>query len=229
MGTDTADLKRRALRRLVIFLAVMAGLLLVPAGSLRYWQGLVYWLICAGAFAAITVYLLKHDPALIERRLASGPAAEKEKAQKIIQGVISLCFFLLFVVSAVDHRLQWSAVPVPLVLLADVGVAFGLAVIFRVFRENSFASATIEIAAGQRVIASGPYAIVRHPMYVGVLVLLAATPLALGSCWALLILPPGCLAVIWRLIEEERFLRRNLPGYDDYCRRTRYRLIPWVW
>ena len=207
MAEATADLRRHAWRALALFLPAMWLLLFLPAWTLRYWQAWVYWLIYAG-----THYLLKHDPKLLERRLAVGPAAEREKAQKIIMTVASACFILTLAIPGIDHRLHWSAVPPWLVLLG-----------------NSYAAATIRVEAEQPIIATGPYAIVRHPMYSGALLMLGITPLALGSYWGLLMVVPIVAALAWRLIEEERFLARNLPGYAGYCRKVRWRLIPGLW
>ena len=113
--------------------------------------------------------------------------------------------------------------------LGDVGIVTGYVVIFLVFRENTYASSIVEVAENQKVISTGPYALVRHPMYVGAILIFFATPLALGSWWAFIpaIIVSTMIAV--RLIDEERFLAANLPGYDDYRRQVHYRLIPGLW
>lgn len=229
MAEATADLRRHAWRALALFLPAMWLLLFLPAWTLRYWQAWVYWLIYAAISVAGTHYLLKHDPKLLERRLAVGPAAEREKAQQIIMTVASACFILTLAIPGIDHRLHWSAVPPWLVLLGNAGVILGYAFIFVVVRENSYAAATIRVEAEQPIISTGPYAIVRHPMYSGALLMLGITPVALGSYWGLLMVVPIVAALAWRLIEEERFLTRNLPGYAGYCRKVRWRLIPGLW
>jgi protein-S-isoprenylcysteine O-methyltransferase Ste14 len=115
------------------------------------------------------------------------------------------------------------------VIAGDGLVALGFLIIFFVLRENSFASGVIEVDAGQRVVATGPYALVRHPMYSGALVMLLGVPLALGSRWGLLLVIPITLVIAWRLLDEEAFLAKRLQGYPEYQARVRYRLVPWVW
>jgi protein-S-isoprenylcysteine O-methyltransferase Ste14 len=132
-------------------------------------------------------------------------------------------------VPALDHRFSWSRVPLAVVVAGDVLVGVGFLIVFLVFRENSFASAVVEVSAAQKVIDTGPYARVRHPMYAGALVLLAGIPLALGSLFGLLVLVPFAAILVARLLDEERFLVRELPGYAAYRQKTRYRLIPYVW
>ena len=130
---------------------------------------------------------------------------------------------------ALDHRFAWSHPPVAVEIAGDVLVAVGFFVVYRVFRENSFTAATIEVSTGQKVISTGPYAIVRHPMYAGALGMLLGTPLALGSWWGLLLMLPMTLVIVLRLLAEEKFLATNLPGYVEYGRRVRYRLVPSIW
>jgi protein-S-isoprenylcysteine O-methyltransferase Ste14 len=133
------------------------------------------------------------------------------------------------ILPSLDHRFSWSAVPLPVVVLGDVLTVLGFFIVFRVFKENTFTAATIEVASDQRVISTGPYAIVRHPMYSGTLVMLVGTPLVLGSWWGLLMFVLMIFAIAWRALDEERFLRKNLPGYAEYCQIVRYRLVPFVW
>ncbi|MGC1864181.1 MAG: isoprenylcysteine carboxylmethyltransferase family protein [Methylocystis sp.] len=207
---------------------VVALALFVPAGTPRYWQAWAYLAVFFGASGAITRYLVNNDPALLRRRLRGGPTAEKETSQKIIMFFISIGYFALLVVSALDHRFGWSSPPAFLTIAADLLILLGLYIVFLVYRENSFSSATIEVAADQRVISTGPYAVVRHPMYSGSFLYLLATPLALGSWWGLLAAAGLAPFFAWRLFDEERLLKEKLPGYADYCSRTRWRLIPGV-
>jgi protein-S-isoprenylcysteine O-methyltransferase Ste14 len=208
--------------------SVMALLLFIPAGTVRYWQAWGYLTVFFGATLLITLYLMKKDPALLERRVSGGPAAEKRTSQKIIMSFASIGFVALLVVPALDFRYKWSSVPLYVVISGDILTALGFYIVFLVYKENSFTSATIEVAGDQKVISTGPYAFVRHPMYAGSFLYLLGTPLALGSYWGLLPLAVMIPAVIWRLIDEERFLSRNLPGYAAYCDMLRWRLIPGV-
>jgi len=222
-------LPARAWIAVVVLVVVMGVILFVAAGSARYWEAWAYLAIFGGAAALLTLQLLERDRALLERRMHGGPTAERRPAQKLIMLGTSIGFVALLVVPALDYRFGWSTVPVGVVVAADVLVVLGFVLIARVYRENTFSSATIQIAANQRVVSTGPYAIVRHPMYVGGLVYLGATPLALGSLWGLIPITAILPLLIWRLLDEEHYLARELPGYADYQRRVRYRLVPFVW
>src|SRR5262249_14985600 len=148
---------------------------------------------------------------------------------KIIMVFASIGFIALLVVPALDYRFGWSAVPVPVEIAGDLLVAIGFYFIFLVYKENSFASATIGLAENQRVITTGPYALVRHPMYASAFLYLIGTPLALGSYWGLLALAFMAPVLIWRLLDEERFLKKNLPGYAEYQDKVRHHLVPHIW
>jgi protein-S-isoprenylcysteine O-methyltransferase Ste14 len=219
----------QAFRGLLFIVVVMAALLFGLAGTLDYWQAWTFLAVYVAASVAITLYLVKKDPKLLERRMRGGPLAEKRTSQKIIMSVASLGFIGLIVVPALDHRFGWSHMPPSVALAGDVLMMLGWLAIFFVFRENSFTAATIELAPDQRVISTGPYALVRHPMYAGALVMLLGIPIALGSWWGVLVIVAIMPALIWRLIDEEKFLARNLPGYQEYQQKVRYRLIPGVW
>lgn len=208
----------------------MAALLFVPAGTLNYWQASTFLAVYSLSSLAITLYGMKKDRNLLARRMRGGPFSEKEATQKIIMFFASLGFIGLLVLPALDHRYTWSPHMPPYAALAgDVLVVFGWIAIFFVLKENTFASANIELAPDQKVVSTGPYGLVRHPMYAGALVMLAGMPIALGSWWGLVVLVAMMPALIWRLIDEEQFLARNLPGYIEYQRNVRRRLIPLVW
>jgi protein-S-isoprenylcysteine O-methyltransferase Ste14 len=214
----------------LIVLAFAMGLLLfVSAGTLHYWHAWAYLAVFFGASVFQTLYLMKHDPALLQRRLKGGPTAEPEWSQKIIMLGASVGFIALLVVPALDHRFGWSSVSLSVVIAGDVLIAAGFYIIFLVFRENTFTSATIEIAEDQKVISTGPYAHVRHPMYAGGLLYLLGMPLALGSYWGLLALAGMMPFLIWRLYDEEQLLASKLPGYAEYQRKVMRRLVPFVW
>jgi len=201
----------------------------LPAGTIYYRQGWLYMLVFFGSTLFITIYFLKKDPKLIERRVHGGPTAEKEKSQKIIQGLASFFSVAAIVISGFDYRYQWSHVPVYLVIISNIIILLCFFFIFLVFKENSYTSSIIEVGEEQKVITTGPYAIVRHPMYTGALVIFLFTPLALGSFWGILFAVGVIAAIILRLLDEEKFLSKNLEGYDEYCSKVRYRLIPYIW
>lgn len=213
----------------LLFLAVAMGLLLfIPAGTVRYWQAWVYLGVFFGASLLITIYLMKKDPALLKRRLRSGPMAEKEKTQKIIMLFVLIGFIASLVVPALDFRFKWSSVPLLVVLAGDVLTILGFYIVFLVYKENPFTSATIEVSEDQKVISTGPYALVRHPMYAGNLLMFIGMPLALGSYWGFLPFIAMLPALLWRLFDEEKFLAKNLPGYVEYRTKVRWRMIPGV-
>jgi protein-S-isoprenylcysteine O-methyltransferase Ste14 len=177
----------------------------------------------------ISLYLMKNDPKLLERRMSAGAGAEKQKSQKIIQTLAAMVFVATFVVPALDHRFLWSVVPTYAVIAGDALIMLGFLFVFWVFRVNSFTSGIIEVAAEQKVISTGPYRLVRHPMYFGALIMLLGTPIALGSWWGELTLVPMTVVLILRLVDEEIFLARNLPGYAEYRQKIKYRLVPFAW
>lgn len=216
----------RGFVQLLVFLGVA---LFAPAWTIGYWQAWVYLAVFAGASGLITAYLWKYDPKLLVRRLNAGAAAEKEKSHKRIQIFASLAFVGEMILPSIDHRFGWSRVPFVVAIGGDLLVLVGFFVVFLVFKENTFTSATIEVDSGQRVVSTGPYAVVRHPMYAGVLVMLFGTPIALGSWWGIVMLLPMVFVLVLRILEEEKFLCLRLPGYTDYCQRVKFRLAPWVW
>ena len=213
---------------LFVVTIVIGLLLFVPAGTVHYWQAWVYLGIYFTASFLIVLYLAKRDPALLKRRMRGGPTAEKRKSQRAAMFLATAGFIAAMVVPALDHRFRWSTVPILAVILGDILTALWFCVAFLVFRENTFSAATVEIAEGQTVISTGPYAIVRHPMYAGGLFSFIGTPLALSSWWGMLGLVIALPALVWRLVDEERFLQGNLLGYAEYSQQVRYRLIPGV-
>jgi protein-S-isoprenylcysteine O-methyltransferase Ste14 len=220
---------QRAFAAHLLLIAAVMALLFIPAGTVHYWQAWMFLVFYFVPSLALTVYLMVKDPKLLERRMRGGPGAEKVTAQKIIMSIASVGFVGLLVVPALDHRFAWSQMSPNAALTGDGLIAIGWLAIFFVFRENSFTSSTIEVAEDQKVISTGPYARVRHPMYAGALVMLLGTPIALGSWWGVLVLVAMLPVLIWRVFDEEALLARNLPGYVEYLETVRYRLIPGVW
>jgi protein-S-isoprenylcysteine O-methyltransferase Ste14 len=208
---------------------VLALVLFGTAGSLNFWQAWLYLADFALCTILITAYLIRNDRELLAGRVQAGPVAETQRNQQIIQSLASLFFIGLFIVPGLDFRNGWSHVPPVLSLISDGFVALGFYFVFRVFRENTYTRATIEVSADQKVISTGPYALVRHPMYAGASVLLIFTPVALGSWVAVPFAIPLILVVVVRLLDEEKYLSANLTGYDAYRQKVRYRLIPFLW
>jgi protein-S-isoprenylcysteine O-methyltransferase Ste14 len=229
MAFSASNLGRQAWVRSAISVLALTAMLFVPAGSLRFWQGWLYGFVFVAATTAISIYFLKHDPKLVERRMRAGPLAEQRPSQKIIMAITLIGFVSMLALPGLDYRRHWSEVPRWLVLAANAGVALSFVIFFIVLKQNSYAASTIRVEADQPVVSTGLYAIVRHPLYSGALLLLAFTPLALGSYWTMLVILPLFPVLVWRLLDEERFLKQNLPGYAEYCHSTRFRLIPWIW
>jgi protein-S-isoprenylcysteine O-methyltransferase Ste14 len=219
----------KAFAGLVFMLLVLAGLLFGPAWTVDYWQAWLFLAVFGGLCAAITVYLAVRDPALLARRMKAGPAAERDPVQRVIQSVATLAFVAVFVVASLDRRAGWSHVPTALVVAGEALVALGLAMVFVVYRANTYTAAIITVEREQQLVSTGPYAVVRHPMYAGGIVMMLGVPFALGSWWALLTLPPFVAVIVWRLLEEEKLLVTSLPGYPEYRARVRSRLVPFVW
>src|SRR6266700_250924 len=210
------NLNAKAIGGVLAVLVAMGAFLFLAAGTLNYWQAWVFLAVFGVAGLAVIVYLMKKDPKLLERRMSGGPAAEKRTSQKIIMSISSLGFAALLVVPALDHRFGWSSVPLYAVIAGDVLFVLGWIIICFVFKENTFTSSTIEIAADQKVITTGPYAIVRHPMYSGSLLYMLAMPIALGSWWGLCVILLLMPISLWRLFDEEKLLSNDLPGYREY-------------
>jgi protein-S-isoprenylcysteine O-methyltransferase Ste14 len=212
----------------LVMSSVLIGLaLFLSAGTINYWQAWVYLGVGAVCGVLLTLYTIK-DPVLLEGRTKGGPTAEQRPIQKIILLCAIPVGIAAFIVPGLDHLFGWSSVPLWLTLVGDLLIVVAMWMVYRVFKENSFGSATVQVVKGQKVISTGPYAIVRHPMYSSAVVYFIGMSLALGSYWGLI---PGVLAIlglVWRLFDEEKFLAQNLPGYTEYCVKVRWHLIPGI-
>ena len=209
------------------FLPVFLGLLiLLPAGTFNYWQVYIYFAILIVPMLFVLFYFLRRDPKFLERRMK---AKEKEKQQILISIFSSFIFLAGLIITGLDQRFTWSDVPLYLIISADVIILMGYLIIFFVFKQNSFASRIIEVNENQKIITTGLYAIVRHPMYIGVLIMFIPTPIALGSYWGLIPFALLLVSLVLRILNEEKVLSDNLKGYKEYCQKTRYRLIPFIW
>lgn len=223
---DRRAMRVAALRRFVGAAVLLGGALFLSAGSLRFWQAWVYLAVLFVPVTLVVRYLLRHDPDLLERRLKT---REERGPQRAVQVLGSVLWLAVLVVPGLDQRFGWSSLPWPVVVAGDVGVLAGYLLFFFVIRENSFASRVIEVQQGQRVVTTGPYALVRHPMYLAVVIMLLASPIALDSLWALIPAVVTPMVLVSRIRDEEAMLMEDLPGYREYAAQTRYRLIPGVW
>jgi protein-S-isoprenylcysteine O-methyltransferase Ste14 len=213
----------------IIGLVVLGLILFVPAGTLHYWQAWVFIAVFTVATIVPSLYLGRTDPAALQRRMHGGPLAEARTVQKFIIIGAFLGLFAMMALSAYDHRVGWSPVPAAVCIIGDVLVVAGLTVGMLVVIQNSYAAATVRVEAGQKLASSGLYRLVRHPMYAANLILMVGIPLALGSYWGLLLLIPGSLVLVFRILDEEKMLTQELAGYREYAQRVRYRLMPCVW
>jgi len=204
-------------------------LLFVPAGTTHYRQGWVFLAVFALFTWIPTMYLLRTNPAALERRMQAGPKAETRPLQRILITVIFIAFPAAFVVSALDWRYGWSQVPVPVSVIGNVLIAIGLAVAMLVIIQNGYAAANVRVEEGQTLVSTGLYGLVRHPMYTGNVLLMLGIPLALGSYWGLFLLVLGMPVLVLRIRDEEELLAHDLSGYREYTERVRYRLLPYVW
>jgi protein-S-isoprenylcysteine O-methyltransferase Ste14 len=225
----TIKLALQALRTFVIGAVVLGLLLFLPAWTLNYWQAWVFIVVFMISVTVIGLYLTLKDPALLERRKEIGPGAEQSAAQKIIISIGILADLGLLVFCALDHRLGWSQMPAYVSLIGDALVALGLFVDLLVFRENSYGASNVKVEEGQTVTTTGPYALVRHPMYTGVLIMVLGVPLALGSWWGIGIIALVFPVLMLRILDEEKLLKKDLQGYAEYAQKVHYRLVPYLW
>lgn len=216
----------RIAARAVTSLVVLGALLFMSAGTFRYWHAWLYLATLFVPFCFTLSYFIKTDRAFLERRMQ---AKEKERTQKLVVMLSSIVFVAAFLIPGLDMRYGWSSVPLVVVICADVVVLAGYLLIIAVFKQNRFASRTVEVATDQVVVTTGLYSRVRHPMYAGVCLLYGASPLALGSYWALFPIAFLPLLINIRMKNEEAVLREKLHGYAEYCERVRWRIVPGIW
>lgn len=209
--------------------AVFGLILFVPAGTVNYWQAWVFLAVVAISVQIPPIYLLRTNRAALQRRMRGGPAAESRAAQKVVIAGLYLSLAAMVVVSALDHRFGWSPVPPAICVVGDVLVAVGLGVVALVLIQNSYAASTVQVEAGQTVVSTGLYGLVRHPMYTGNVIMLVGIPLALGSYWGLVFVLPGLIVLAVRIRDEEKLLQEELTGYREYTQTVRHRLVPLMW
>jgi protein-S-isoprenylcysteine O-methyltransferase Ste14 len=222
-------LYRQAIAQSVFGLVFFVALIFVTAGTWNYWQGWVFLAVFAASTTGFTIYLAIYDKPLLERRMRAGPRHEKERSQKIIISLIIVAFLAFIILPILDYRYGLSPVPAWVSIVGDTILLFSFLSIFWVIKTNSWAASNIRVEAAQKVIDSGPYAYVRHPMYFAAAWFFVGIPLALGSWWSVALVVPFSPVLLWRLLDEEKILARDLAGYAEYMRRVKYRLIPYVW
>jgi protein-S-isoprenylcysteine O-methyltransferase Ste14 len=210
-------------------LVVFGLMLFIPAGTLNYWQAWIFLLVFALSTWIPGIYVLHTNPVALQRRMRAGPTAESRIAQKVVIAGWYLSLAAMFVISALDHRFRWSPVSAATWLAGDVLVAVGLSVTMLVVIQNSYAAATVRVEAGQKLVSTGLYGLVRHPMYAGNVIMMAGIPIALGSYWGLVFVIAGAIVLALRIRDEEKLLREELDGYREYTHKVRYRLVPYVW
>ena len=228
-GKNTSNNKLlliKVLIRFVLAIIVLVLIFFLPAGSIKFWEAWVYMGILFTPMIFVLIYLLKKDPELLERRMKM---KEKEKPQKVFVKLSILVFLTAFIIPGFDYRFEWSEVPFVVIIIADLFIFIGYLLFFLVLKENTHASRIIEVGKGQKVISTGPYAIIRHPMYVAVLMMYILSPLALGSYWAVLAVLSLPVLIILRIKNEEKILIDKLSGYREYTQKVKYRLIPYIW
>ena len=212
--------------RLLTGIIVLAAMFFLPAGTLAYPEAWGYMSTLFIPMFFVFIYLIKKDPDLLARRMKM---KEKEKEQNLIIKLSYIPFLTAFLLPGFDKRFGWSDVPAAVVILADILVFISYCIFFLVLKENSYASRIVEVSPGQKVITSGPYAKVRHPMYSVVLSMYILSPIALGSYWAVIPMIFIIPVIVARIFNEEKVLTRDLNGYKEYTQKTRYRLIPGIW
>ena len=215
-----------AFSKLAAGLVLIGAMLFLPAWSFRYPNGWLFLCLLFVPMLILGAILLIKSPALLEKRLNH---KEKESTQRGVVALSGLMFPTGFVISALDYRFGWSRVPLPAVIVASVLFLIGYIAYGEVMRENAYLSRTVEVQEGQKVIDTGLYAIVRHPMYLATLIMFLPIPLVLGSFFGLIPFALYPVLIVIRILNEEKLLTEELDGYPEYKTRVKYRLIPFVW
>lgn len=207
---------------------ILVGLaLFIPAWTIYYWQAWVFLAVMFITSIPVSLYIID-DPILRESRSKGGPTVEQRPIQKLIVWILGLSLFAMVIVPGLDHRFGWSSVPMWLSVAGNLLVVLSMWLVYRVFKVNSFGSATVEVTDKQKVISTGPYAIVRNPMYSCAILFFIGMSLALGSYWGLISTLIVSFGFVVRLFDEEKFLARDLPGYKEYQAKVRWHLIPGI-
>ncbi len=219
-------LVRTVIVRIVFFIAALGAMLFLPAGTFNYWQAWAYLAMLIIPMVFVLTYLIRRNPELLERRMRM---REKETEQKLVIKLSILFFVTAFLIPGFDKRFGWSSVPLEVIVAADAIILAGYMVFVLVLRENRYASRIIEVEQKQKVVTTGPYAVVRHPMYSGALLMYGFSPLALGSYWGMIPNVLLLLIIVARIRNEEEVLKQELEGYMEYTQKVKYRLAPGIW
>jgi protein-S-isoprenylcysteine O-methyltransferase Ste14 len=223
---DLAALRKKAALFVLSAFFILCLGFFVPAGTFRYWQAWAYMGVLLIPMLFMMVYLYRNDPELMLRRMRT---REKEAKQKLIIRLSYLFYIPAFLIPGFDFRFGWSSVPLEMVILSDILIILGYMLFAKVMITNRYAARTVEVEEKQQLITSGPYAIVRHPMYSAITLIYFFTPLALGSWWAMIPMTAFLGIIVARTLNEEAVLSRDLAGYKEYMHKTRYRIIPGIW
>jgi protein-S-isoprenylcysteine O-methyltransferase Ste14 len=207
-------------------IAVTAFLIFLPAGTVFYWEAWVFMALFSIPMLLILIYLFKRDRELLKRRLQ---VKEKKPGQSILAKMFYISVCLFFFISGLDKRYGWSSVPFIIIVISEILFLAGYLFLFLVFKENKYLAHTVVVEEGQRVVTTGPYAVVRHPMYLAELIMFIFAPISLGSYWAIIVNILLITLLVVRIITEEEVLLKELKGYDEYVKKTRYRLVPGIW
>ena len=207
-------------------LVLVGAMLFLPAGGFDYVNGWLFIGLMFVPMLALGTVLFIKSPSLLAKRLNS---KEKVNTQKYVTAASGIIFMAGFAVAGLDHRFGWTDVPKWVVIVSSVILLASYAMYMEVMRENVYLSRTVEVSDGQTVVDTGLYGVVRHPMYAATLWLFHSIPLVLGSWWAMLCFAPYTVIIVVRIISEEKVLTAELNGYEDYKKKVKYRLIPFVW
>jgi protein-S-isoprenylcysteine O-methyltransferase Ste14 len=212
--------------RFVIAIVVMIAVIFIPAGSFLFWNGWLYLAIIIIPAAIGITLVYRTNPDVLQRRMQY---REKRNQQKWIIGLSYPFFILIFIIPGLDYRFGWSHIPPGIVIAGMIMVLVGYSLFFYVIYTNQFASRVVEVTENQKVIQTGPYALVRHPMYLAVILMYTITPIVLGSWWALIPATSVIPVLVFRILDEEKVLRKDLTGYIEYCQKVRCRIFPGIW
>ncbi len=223
---------RRVVVQTTLTIVVMGAILFVAAGHWRWPQAWAWLAVLVLSSFAISFWLLVHDPKLLESRMSLPWHRDQMRWDRFFMLAVAVAFVGWLALMGLDGgRFGWSEVPLAAEVMGGVLTVLGMAVTWQIFRFNSFAApqVRVQVERAHRVVSEGPYRIVRHPMYAGAIFWLVGTPLLLGSWWGLAVVPLMIVGLAFRAVGEERMLRRELAGYDEYARRVRWRLVPGIW